>query len=541
MTLDDGTPSLEIDEIIIPEWTFASQFSIRLEYQRVLSTYLNGNYDIAGLAENVGVQADRLARVGNLEDLRNHWIVGDTEVRSPVYFDFQAAAALYDGRSDNGDPTDINGFPAHLYFLGGVADDTVFGGTHEDEMIGFGGDDTLNGGPGNDILNGDYGNDTLNGGEGDDYLWGGFRISGTGADTISGGPGNDVIYGGTGGFADTIDGGSGNDFIEGGLGDDVITDLFGDNLIYGSDTSDPSPLVETDNDTIITGDGNDTIFGQFGSDLIDAGNGDNQVDGGEGINNITTGSGADRVIGGPEKDTIRTGAGNDEISGKDGNDRVEAGAGDDRVDLGAGDDLARGNEGDDIILGGLGDDGIEGNDGDDVLAGNEGDDRLFGGFGNDTLWYGAGRDHGEGGFGDDRFAFDDRGGTVTLGQNLVADFTHDLIGFDTIDFSHVEALTHLSVIELDNDQVRMIGFSADPDSGADPSAYDPSLDDAIFDVYVMGENVGDDGNGILMRAPSYGSDPGPVYLRPGVFVDIGTPEDHDWVQIQSGGDASDFF
>ena len=531
--VDGCTPTLDdICEFEPPIWVRPELKSdILANYSQVLPPYLVGNFNIGGVAENIFVQGFRLGNDGNSSDERNDWVITPTNFFAPVFFDFKAAAGLYDDWSDNGDPTVIDGYPAHLNFFGGAAGDVVLGGSYEDEIFGRGGDDTLLGREGNDLLDGGEGDDTLDGGAGDDVILGSF-----GMDDIFGGSGNDSIDGGRGG--DTIDGGDGDDCIEGGDGNDVITDLLGDNLIYGNNivpgVNDP---FQPDNDTITTGAGNDTIYGQFGDDLINAGDGDNNVDGGEGNDRIVTGSGADKVIGGEGDDFINAGDGDDEVCAGEGNDGVMAGGGDDLVDLGGGDDRAMGEAGDDTILGGEGNDEIAGNDGDDHLAGGAGSDRVFGGNGNDTIWYGAGTDLGEGGLGDDTFAFDDQGGTINLGRNLVADFTQNFFdGVDTIDLKCVDALTHMSVIELDDNQVRMLGFSAELEEGEAPEDYAGDFDDLILDIFVQGANVGGDGNGILMQDSAYSAGMGPVCLNEGVLVDIGTPDDLDWVSVPTGGD-----
>lgn len=510
--------------------------------------YLRGNFDIADVAENVFVFGYRLGvnfPGANTAEERNDWVVTASDSSAPVFFDLKAAADLYDDFSDNANPTVIDGYPLHLNFYGGLGDDTAFGGTFEDQLFGGSGDDVLDGREGSDLVDGGSGNDSLTGGLGDDVVLGGF-----GADTITGDEGEDLISGGRGG--DLIDGGSGDDFIEGGDGNDVITDFVGDNVVYGNEearlgaTSDEDRPVQPDNDFIQTGSGDDFIFGQFGNDTVIAGAGEDNISGGSGNDMIMAESGDDIVLGGSGNDVIDGGAGDDMIDAGSGNDTVLAESGDDEVALGAGNDGARGNGGDDTILGGGGDDSIEGNEGDDVLAGNAGNDVLFGNAGDDVLWFGAGNDIGTGGNGGslidpnggaDIFAFDDEDGSLdSLGQNLITDFTQAFLNADSIDFTCVTQLTHMSVIELDDNQVRMLGFSADFGPEESPFDYVADFDDLVFDVFVQGLNVGGDGNGILMQDSSYSSGHGPVVLNEGVLVDIGTPDDLDWVQVPTGGD-----
>ncbi|MEE4212216.1 MAG: calcium-binding protein [Parvularcula sp.] len=511
-----------------------------LNAQGLPFAFLNDNFNIADVAENARVFGYRLGvddPNSNTANERNDLLVGATNTSAPLVFNLKAALDLYADWSDNGDPTVIDGYPLHLNFYGGARGDTASGGTFEDQMFGGGGNDTLDGQEGSDLVDGGRGDDDLSGGEGDDVVLGGF-----GMDVISGGTGNDHISGGRGG--DTIDGDEGDDCIEGGDGNDVIVDLDGDNVVYGNDLDSDGPGDQPDNDFIQTGNGDDFIFGQFGNDNISAGGGADNVDGGTGNDIIRAEAGDDIVLGGSGNDIIRGGLGNDQIDAGSGDDQVfgndmnatNAANDDDEIDLGAGDDQAQGNGGNDLILGGSGNDLIEGNGGNDVLSGDEGNDELFGDDGNDVLWFGAGHDVGTGGAGADTFAFDDDDGTITLGQNLITDFTQEFLNSDTIDMKCVEGLTHLSVIELGDDQVRLLGFSAEFEFEESPFDYEGDFDDLILDVFVRGDNVGGNGNGILMQDSSYSSGAGPVCLNEGVLVDIGTPDDFDWVQVPAGGD-----
>ncbi|MCH2203958.1 MAG: PKD domain-containing protein, partial [Fuerstiella sp.] len=126
-------------------------------------------------------------------------------------------------------------------------------------------------------------------------------------------------------------GGPGDDFLVTGSGEDVVTDLNGNNDIrtsYGDDT-------------ILTGPGNDQIESESGDDTIRDLGGDNRID---------TDSGADTVLTGDGNDEIFTGTGNDIVRSVGGDNTIQAGADNDTVETGAGDDDIVTESGNDTII-----------------------------------------------------------------------------------------------------------------------------------------------------------------------------------------------
>lgn len=531
---DHCTPVLDICNFEVPDCPIPTlKDDILANYEHPFDPeipFFWDDVDEEGLAENSNIYAIRLGLIGNSADEINHVIVNPTDYYTSVVFNLPlvlSTPGIIDGSTNNIPYSTIDGYPVYLNLYGSYVDDYGVGGTFEDGFHGMDGNDTFFGGDGNDLLEGDAGNDIL-WGEGDDDVIKG----GSGMDAIEGGSGNDNIDGGT--DDDAINGGEGDDCVEGGRGDDYIMDMYGNNLIFGNADGNPDVELDTDNDTIETGDGNDTIFGQDGNDYIDAGNGDNQVDGGSGDDTLLTGYGNDKVVGGEGYDFISSGDGDDEVCADGGGDTILAGSGNDLVDAGAGNDRARGNDGDDTILGGDGNDILLGDSGNDELAGGTGDDIVRADGGNDTIWYGAGTDVGIGGSGDDIFAFDDNGGALDdLGRNLVRDFTQNFLGADTIDFKCVEDLTHVSVIALDDDRVRLLGYADEI------GATDGDFDELLFDVFVYGSNVGtiNSAAGSLMQDSAYSSGYGPVCMNTGVLVDIGNTGDWDLAHVVTGGDT----
>ena len=97
-----------------------------------------------------------------------------------------------------------------------------------------------------EIIYGYGGNDTLDGQYGDDILYGG-----EGNDTLCGNTGNDTLYGGTGN--DTLYGGEGDDtyVFATGDGQDIISDIYGNNRIsFGEGIDVDSLLISTQNNNV---------------------------------------------------------------------------------------------------------------------------------------------------------------------------------------------------------------------------------------------------------------------------------------------------
>lgn len=458
-----------------------------------------------------------------------------------IDFDFAAWLDSNDDHDTQSDPAQISGVDAVMNFRGTAYGDRALGASGMDWFVGWGGDDYFNGRGGNDYFDGGSGNDTILGGDDDDVAFGG-----TGDDTIYGESGNDRLDGGWG--TDMLDGGLGDDCLEGGRGDDTITDYYGNNIIFGDAAVQSDILIGSDNDTIRTGWGNDWIDGQDGNDDIRSLGGDNEVMGGTGNDEIRTGSGADVISGGDGNDFIASGDGNDEVCAGTGDDIVVAAGGDDLVDAGDGNDIVYAGSGNDTVLGGDGNDDLFGADGNDILVDGHGNDRMYGGAGDDTLFYGEGRDQGYGGAGDDVFKFADDQvdyeAGETLGRNLVGDFEQDFFGQDTIDLKCVENLTHLSVVALTEDKVRLIGYEAyegkgdyDFGRGAWGGLGNKLKEgDKIFDIYVYGEHVGfsnGGADGYLNMDTGYSHESGPVCLDYGVLVNLATNDDYanDWIMV----------
>ena len=119
---------------------------------------------------------------------------------------------------------------------------------YDDDAIihGYAGDDTIYSNDGNDTVYGDEGDDFIAGGYGDDILYGG-----EGNDSLHGEWGNDTLYGGTGN--DTLYGGEGDDtyVFATGDGQDIISDIYGNNRIsFGEGIDVDSLLISTQNNNV---------------------------------------------------------------------------------------------------------------------------------------------------------------------------------------------------------------------------------------------------------------------------------------------------
>lgn len=348
----------------------------------------------------------------------------------------------------------------HLYGQGGH--DTITGGSGNDIILGGDGNDVMGGGGGNDLFRPGIGNDTVNG-TSDSVSFidvqAGLTISlvsgtatGTGVNTtmtgilnVDGTNFNDVITGdananalnGKGGD-DWITGLGANDILFGGAGIDTLDysasptgvtarigagagpgiggHAAGDNPaefenLIGSMFSDV--LEGSTGVNIINGlDGNDVIHGLQGNDTIDGGDGNDAIYGG--------------VVGGTDQDTMIGGNGNDtfyaDASDIDGGGLllVTPGAGTDTVNARAltialvswilpnGLENANGTNQNDILNGsgvsnaivisGFGGaDSITGGSGADFLYGGDGADTILGGSGIDRLFGGNDNDFLDGG------------------------------------------------------------------------------------------------------------------------------------------------
>ncbi|NNF71611.1 MAG: hypothetical protein HKN02_05395 [Rhodobacteraceae bacterium] len=180
--------------------------------------------------------------------------------------------------------TALLGTAALIGLIGGGSDDgdaaadspsnsgpDVINGTDGDDRIEAGaGDDIVNGGAGNDTIFLGIGSDTANGGPGEDRIFGN-----NGADTVTGGPGDDQIFleGGNDESTPSDIGGipqdGGNDIIRGGTENDIISDRYGANELYGEEGADTLRAVDFPGD-----DTPDLLFGGFGADLLIGDDGD---------------------------------------------------------------------------------------------------------------------------------------------------------------------------------------------------------------------------------------------------------------------------
>ena len=296
-----------------------------------------------------------------------------------------------DPQHDDTDPQQANAEP-----LAGQS--VLFGEDGDDLLEGFGGPDFLFGGAGNDSLYGgsqadvvaqtaiideqpgdvaDEGfsdhNDVIDGGVGDDAIYGGSGndglLGGDGADSIDGGTGSDVIFGDdevnlSANLEDVLAGDGLNNMIDAGIIVMALTNMGGDDLIFGGDGGDVigGEAVAYSEDGFAQGlarnddqasgfdpNGNDVLFGDAGNDLI----------GGEAV----AYSGFDSAL----ASVLNTG----HHGGVVGNDAIDGGTGDDSL---AGEALvaAEGQEG-------AGHVGLE------ASNGFVGDDTIIGGAGNDVI------------------------------------------------------------------------------------------------------------------------------------------------------------
>ncbi len=106
----------------------------------------------------------------------------------------------------------------------------------------------------------------------------------------------------------TIVTGDGNDIVVTTAGDDSIFTQIGDDLIFAG-AGDDYVDAGLGNDVIDGGLGNDQLFGGAGDDIIDGGAGNDSYDGGSGNDLLITSAGADTLFGGPGADTFRFGQG----------------------------------------------------------------------------------------------------------------------------------------------------------------------------------------------------------------------------------------
>ena len=305
---------------------------------------------------------------------------------------------------------------------GTVLEGALLGTDANDNITGTDGDDDVSARRGADFVDGGLGNDTISGGDDNDRL-----LGSEGDDVLTGGSGNDALTGGTG--ADLYHYSIGD-------GDDVIFELFEENiknrLLFG--------LGITSADVNFDGDGSDLVIrvndpsavvaqaeirfpgwyllGARQSWLFEFEDGE-ILDGA-----VFATRGNDTFIGMTGDDTLRGGDGLDRLVGNDGADQLFGENGDDQLE---------GGNGDDLLIGGIGN---------DVIIGGAGSDRYFysQGDGNDT--YQEDEDGGENVivFGAEISSNDLR--INRLGDDIIISFLNELEdsivlenGFDVIDFN----------------------------------------------------------------------------------------------------------
>ena len=312
-----------------------------------------------------------------------------------------AAAGTGDDYLVFGDGTDASGalvpFDLPVTASGGTGRDRIEAGAGDDDLSGGDGDDIVRAGGGKDTVNGDAGEDSLDGGLGDDTVNGGADddalTGGAGSDTLDAGSGDDSAAGGPGlnpvlataaaakrfpqdatkraALQDALQDKA--DLVIGGAGDDEVSGLFGDDVLFGdTPTGAASPsggAVATE--CAASGDGGaDRIEGEFGADQVFGGGGPDRIKGGRDGDLLCGGAGDDLL----EGDLATAGAPgyDDDLRGGDGADTVYGYGGKDTLSGGAGADLLSGGEGDDRLAGGTGPDLLQGDAGTDLILGDTG-------------------------------------------------------------------------------------------------------------------------------------------------------------------------
>ena len=399
-------------------------------------------------------------------------------------------------------------------------DNIVIAGVGDDTVLTGGGSDTIFGD--NALLS--YASGTLNRIETTDN-----SSTTSGADNINAGDGDNIIFGGL--SADTLVTGTGNSLIMGDLGFVQYASVSAEFEVALSQLS-----SQGGNDTITTVAGNNIIFGSAGSDLVRAGSGDDVIFGDNGIVNFRDGiisqlqttdtttstSGADEIYAGAGADLIFAGLGNDVVFGESGHDKIVGDLGvarfsgasniannltefesyssnlgaQDRIDGGSGNDVLIGGAANDYLTGGEGSDFISGDGGlakfafghlisaetsesfiggDDILIGGAGQDILFGGFGSDTFYGGLNTDTMVGEYAraivnTTDAGFDEGIFLVRLGQgnlDLIGDAQFSLYNFKRqgLGFSPISDFKPLGAVDFSSIQIGNL-FSGDGNNGS---------------------------------------------------------------------------
>ncbi len=407
---------------------------------------------------------------------------------------------------------------------GDAANNNLVGTSFADALAGVGGNDTLDGGVGNDTLDGGDGNDTLEGGVGVDSMDGGdgndtyfvdnsddivkevfddelggtadtvfasvtyslapgtpdnqgygienltltgsADINATGNDknnVLTGNSGNNVLDGGVG--VDSMDGGDGNDTYFVDNSDDIVKEVFDDELggtadtVFASVTYSLAPGTPDNQgygieNLTLTGSADINATGNDKNNVLTGNSGNNVLDGGVGVDSMDGGDGNDTLFGGLGNDTLDGGADNDTyLFDTDlvlGSDRLIDASGIDTlnfaatttktINLNLGSTAAQTVTAGNLtltlasatafenVIGGSLNDTIVGNSLANSLTGEAGNDSLTGGLGNDTLDGGLGNDTLDGGAANDTYLFDT---DLVLGSDRLIDAS----GIDTLNFA----------------------------------------------------------------------------------------------------------
>ena len=331
-----------------------------------------------------------------------------------------------------------------------------------DTLNGFGGNDTLDGGLGADIMAGGLNNDTYWVDNALDVV---TEESNAGTDTVNAtvthsladNVENLVLRGlaainGTGNsLNNNLTGNNGTNVLNGGTGNDTMTGLAGNDTYVVDSATDV--VVEAD------GEGTDTVqtgltysLGDFVENLTLTGFGG--VNGtGNGLKNVLTGnSAANTLNAGNGDDTLNGGAGADTLNGGNGKDTyIVDNAGDTIVDTAnTGIDLVQSSvtysiasyaKVENLTLTGSAAINATGNALANVLTGNSGANTLTGGEGNDTLKGGTSGDTMIGGLGDDIYAVDNAGDTVTEAASGGTDTVTSTISYSIATHANIENVT----------------------------------------------------------------------------------------------------
>ncbi|MEQ8816095.1 MAG: trypsin-like serine protease, partial [Thalassobaculum sp.] len=347
------------------------------------------------------------------------------------------------------------------FLLSTGRDDVLSGGSGNDQLWATGGDDTLYGGDGLDTLSGSLGNDSLYadggsdvlvGGPGDDrYILSGQGLSGTSIQIVGFEAGHDSISvegAPTAGIVSVSSLGADTVMVVDTDGDgfgDVSLQISSDQELFFSTVSGAlgTDIVATTPDPIVGTAGSEAIAGTSHSDTISALDGDDTVSALDGNDIVLGGAGNDLLSGGDGNDSMSGGSGADVLYGGHGGDKLSGGTGDDTIYGGESGWIANhyGNAGNDLLYGSSGSSYMRGGDGDDTLVGGGGRDTLFGDAGADLL---------SGGSGNDAF----RGTPTELGEDTIADFTHDdqiLVG--DVDLTSLNGTAASGTIDLGGGQI----------------------------------------------------------------------------------------